>query len=709
MLPLKINGVSLLKRLIKNQNVPSNIILNIFRTVRISRLDAIEGLVLLTDKGIMIIDGLALTSQNIIVESVNCPDYKYISYNNVLSIRKRRYSLMTSKFKKSNKNGLIEKLIISHIYYTLIFYLEDLLMIYPNIRFFPGLYQTMNHNDETSYRCLSKPMGAQTQERLDGFLSRYREWDNVGERLPKFLYATFYSTSMTTCSLLVRMEPFSSNLIELQGGNFDLPDRMFHCLKDSWRSAAFSSSADVKELLPEFYYLPEFLTNENKFCFGKKQSGIVVDDTVLPPWAKNDPREFIRINRAALESEYVSNNINNWIDLIFGYKQTGKKAIKSHNVFHSWFYKGSVNLDNVSDETIKRSIISFINNFGQVPKKIFSGPHPKRKPATNMIHINTYNFALKHIYVSIGPQFNVAFQKQILIPPYFKNKLSWERFDMSVCVISYNNNQPIISNLFDTGFHSEISSSCFLDAKYLAFGCVDGNLSIWKYRNTPNFHFLHGHQTNIECIISSSHQKFMITGSIDGCVYIWDIIDFTFLRKLSTNSTPIISLSIIESTSDIVVFQTHNISIFSAQGLNLATKKLPHKIYYGISICNDLQDKFQYLAVSTFKGIEIWKYGPEEIILSQTVDNFCQELGDDWVLCNNASIKTSSTEDEPLIRIISHFRVICIFEQDNDDTISCLTIDQYHYYLIFSKNKSLYAGTTKGNIYIVNRGILPST
>jgi hypothetical protein len=49
-----------------------------------------------------------------------------------------------------------------------------------------------------------------------------------------------------------------------------------------------------------------------------------VGDVVLPPWAKGSAREFIRKHREALESDFVSENLHHWIDLIFGYKQRGK-------------------------------------------------------------------------------------------------------------------------------------------------------------------------------------------------------------------------------------------------------------------------------------------------------------------------------------------------------------------------------------------------
>ena len=68
-------------------------------------------------------------------------------------------------------------------------------------------------------------------------------------------------------------------------------------------------------------------------------SSRVVDDVELPPWAST-PNEFVRINRQALESEFVSCQIHQWIDLIFGYKQKGQK-IRHHRrmlfrFYHLW-------------------------------------------------------------------------------------------------------------------------------------------------------------------------------------------------------------------------------------------------------------------------------------------------------------------------------------------------------------------------------------
>ena len=125
--------------------------------------------------------------------------------------------------------------------------------------------------------------------------------------------------------------------------------------------------------------MPDFLTNRNNFDLGTKQSGEALDYIHLPAWAKNDPKEFIRVHREALESDYVSANLHKWIDLIFGYKQQGEAAVEAANVYHHLFYEGNVDIFSIDDPMQRNATIGFINNFGQIPKQLFKKAHPAKK------------------------------------------------------------------------------------------------------------------------------------------------------------------------------------------------------------------------------------------------------------------------------------------------------------------------------------------
>lgn len=74
------------------------------------------------------------------------------------------------------------------------------------------------------------------------------------------------------------------------------------------------------------------------FNFGVRQSGERVNDVELPPWSHGDARRFMLIHRQALESAHARENLPLWIDLVFGYKQTGKAAVEAINVFHPAVY-----------------------------------------------------------------------------------------------------------------------------------------------------------------------------------------------------------------------------------------------------------------------------------------------------------------------------------------------------------------------------------
>ncbi len=119
-------------------------------------------------------------------------------------------------------------------------------------------------NDPSIYRDFSKPMGAQTQTRANQFKDRYESLKQsyaAGVGPPPFHYGTHYSCAAYVLHYLMRLEPFSRLALALQGGKFDVADRLFHNIGSSWNSASSDNIQDVRELIPEFFYLPDFLVN----------------------------------------------------------------------------------------------------------------------------------------------------------------------------------------------------------------------------------------------------------------------------------------------------------------------------------------------------------------------------------------------------------------------------------------------------------------
>ncbi|XP_072710876.1 neurobeachin isoform X3 [Ciconia boyciana] len=231
-----------------------------------------------------------------------------------------------------------------------------------------------------NFRDLSKPIGALNPKRAVFYAERYETWED--DQSPPYHYNTHYSTSTSTLAWLVRIEPFTTFFLNANDGKFDHPDRTFSSVARSWRNSQRDTS-DVKELIPEFYYLPEMFVNSNGYNLGIREDEVVVNDVDLPPWAKK-PEDFVRINRMALESEFVSCQLHQWIDLIFGYKQRGPEAVRALNVFHYLTYEGSVNLDSITDPVLREAMEAQIQNFGQTPSQLLIEPHPPRSSAMHL-------------------------------------------------------------------------------------------------------------------------------------------------------------------------------------------------------------------------------------------------------------------------------------------------------------------------------------
>lgn len=242
---------------------------------------------------------------------------------------------------------------------------------------------TIDFNNPAVFRDLGKPVGALNPTKLKEIMDRYGTFDDCDE-IPRFMYGSHYSSAGVVMYFLLRQQPFSSLAVSLQGGRFDCPDRLFFDMSSTW-SGVNNSMSDVKELIPEMFCFPELLSNLNGLPLGELQDGTAVDNVKLPPWCKGSPHEFIRLHREALESEYVSMNLHRWIDLIFGYKQTGQAAIDSYNVFYYLTYENALpgGIDAIEDDLQREAIKAQVTHFGQTPSQLFSKQHPQRMSITD--------------------------------------------------------------------------------------------------------------------------------------------------------------------------------------------------------------------------------------------------------------------------------------------------------------------------------------
>ncbi|XP_042366691.1 protein FAN [Plectropomus leopardus] len=228
----------------------------------------------------------------------------------------------------------------------------------------------LDMTNAATFRDLSKPVGALNKERLDRLLARYR-----GMPEPRFMYGSHYSSPGYVLFYLVRVAP--EHMLCLQNGRYDHADRMFNSIADTWKNC-LEGATDFKELIPEFYGNDcSFLENKLNLGLGRRQNGSLVGDVVLPQWA-SDANDFLQKHRTALESQYVSEHLHEWIDLVFGFKQRGSEAVAAHNVFHPLTYEGGIDCDSIEDPDQRIAMLTQILEFGQTPKQLFTTPHPQR-------------------------------------------------------------------------------------------------------------------------------------------------------------------------------------------------------------------------------------------------------------------------------------------------------------------------------------------
>ena len=269
---------------------------------------------------------------------------------------------------------------------------------------FPVILKDFDHNilnwlNKSIYRDLSVPIFA-CHPKLNGDLSSLEiknlELNELGE---KYHSGTFYSTHAFVSYYLIRQHPYTEVHLEIQGGVFDSADRLFI------GTTELSSLEDKhQELIPAIFTLPELYINTNKFSFGKilnlreeEKNNLnnknIVNDFVLPKWAEGDPRKFTLILRKILECKNINQNLNNWIDLVFGYKMNGIEAIKNYNTFRKACYELSCEeIEQMNNNGELLSTLLEKQELGYMGKQLFKHAHKKKETILNEFKENENMF-----------------------------------------------------------------------------------------------------------------------------------------------------------------------------------------------------------------------------------------------------------------------------------------------------------------------------
>ena len=435
------------------------------------------------------------------------------------------------------------------------------------------------------YRDLSVPMGMLTftedsEKRKNLFLKSYENLKKESNPyMMPYMFGSNYSNPTYVCNYMTRIFPYTQIGIELQGDKFDDPNRLFTSVKSSFKSA-ITQKSDVRELIPEFFYLPEMFINVNDLDMGIKDDGTKVNDVVTP--CQNNPYEFTLLMRNILENDNISYNIQNWIDLIFGSKNKGKEAELANNVFTETSYQEGVDLKKVEN----KDLFLRYAEFGLVPNQIMSKECEKRmkkeeklkgkvitNPKAKFINneckppnVENPLYAIKSnnsvLIVKVFSEGKISFLLNNFI--FIEKKISYSMFDKiyNEEIINYiklnDNNDTIINNMSEFYSEDSCNNKCiqfFNHGKAIVMGgFYDGKLMVYSIENKKNnvelYPFIE--EKPILSVEIDKEENYLFLGNSIGNICIYQIeSDFKKWIKIHFKTDQISPISHINCNNDL--------------------------------------------------------------------------------------------------------------------------------------------------------------
>ena len=243
-----------------------------------------------------------------------------------------------------------------------------------------------HYNNKKSKKDKDKEKDNENNQNVEGLVGKIEI-----NQLP-YYYGSHYSNPTYVSHYLTRIFPHASISIEIHGDKFDDPNRMFISLNRTFETAS-TLKDDIRELIPEFYILPEMLLNINNLNLSQDKmdaegNKIVINEVELPPWANKRCFNFVIEMRKNLEKTNLK--INKWVDLIFGYLQKGEKAEENHNIFMLNTYEKMVNIENIKDDDEKNALMRLVE-VGVTPNQIFSSESKPRNDISQTLAKGPYS------------------------------------------------------------------------------------------------------------------------------------------------------------------------------------------------------------------------------------------------------------------------------------------------------------------------------
>ena len=338
---------------------------------------------------------------------------------------------------------------------------------------FPTLYKLINKNREMDEHIGFQMINQNCLKRKNLFLKDYfSSQEEKEENL--YLFNIHYSNPAFLFNYLLRIFPYSFLAIEFQGDNFDDPNRLFHSVENSLKST-LTLKSDLREMIPELYYMMELFYNKNNLLLGKLIDGREIDYVDIKENEKieSDKRmenysKFLYNMRKWLEQE---KQLNDWIDLIFGIKQKIFMNGKDEPNKYKYYEKSSeiefINDPHILDDKIEMDKV----NFGLLPYQLFKKEFPikneiEKEVIENLVKLNRELFEEEHIKLNCPTQ-TFACMGRLLINDNYLKKID-----------------PNKLNKLEDYFNIQIPASFNLNIlNNQIFNCIFFNLDLEKNNN----------------------------------------------------------------------------------------------------------------------------------------------------------------------------------------------------------------------------------